>query len=164
MRKIYFVLAVSFLISPLAYAAGGKGMTWAAQLHDSTFGIDRVGCQLGATACNAYVGDTSCSLSRPVLCIKTDNSPRPPYIFTPSAFYDGWTAGHIATTVPIPGSALSTPTTGDAICSASFGANWKMAEFHNGGGGWAFRAFGNVRNDQRFWVRISDQPANCWNP
>lgn len=29
-------------------------------------------------------------------------------------------------------------------------------------GGWAFWAYGNVRDDTRFWVRINDQPANCW--
>jgi hypothetical protein len=39
-----------------------------------------------------------------------------------------------------------------------------MAEFHdNRIGGWGFRAYGNVRNDLHFWVKINDQPANCWN-
>jgi hypothetical protein len=167
MRKTPFILVLAFIVSPVTYAAGGNGMTWAKQSHDSNFGIDRVGCQLPGSSpadCNAYVGDTSCKLSRPVLCLKTDNSPRPPYPFITSAFYDGWAKGHIATTMPIQGTALVTATTGDAFCNATFGNGWKMAEFHNGDGGWAFRAYGNVRDDQRFWVRISDQPANCWNP
>lgn len=31
-------------------------------------------------------------------------------------------------------------------------------------GGWSFAAYGYVRNDTRFWVRIIGQNANCWNP
>jgi hypothetical protein len=37
-----------------------------------------------------------------------------------------------------------------------------MAEFHDGWG-WGFWAKGNIESDQRFWVYINDQQANCWN-
>jgi hypothetical protein len=30
-------------------------------------------------------------------------------------------------------------------------------------GGWTLWAFGNLRDDTRYWVHINDQPANCWN-
>lgn len=165
MRTPHFFL-LAFLVSPLVHAAGGNGMTWTLLSHDSTLGVDQVNCNNGAAdGCNAYQGETSCKLSRPVLCLKVDNSKRPTYTAWPSEFYDGWAAGHIATTMPIQGIALSSPTAGDQFCQATFGAGWKMAEFHdNRVGGWGFRAYGNVRNDQHFWVRISDQPANCWNP
>jgi hypothetical protein len=85
----------------------------------------------------------------------------------------------------------TSPYTGDNICKTTFGDGWKMAEHHDGkyvsgmglnyiygntswnsvspwpasgllSGGWSFYAYGNVRNDMRYWVRINDQPANCW--
>lgn len=155
-----------FFITPSVYAVGGNGMTWVKLSHDNTLGIDQVNCNSGAPdGCNAYEGETSCKLSRPVLCIKVDHSLRPPYKPSGSGYYDGWAGGHIATTMPIQGIALSTPKAGDRFCQATFGDGWRMAEFHdNRGGGWGFRAYGNVRNDQRFWVKNKDQPANCWNP
>jgi hypothetical protein len=109
-----------------------------------------------------------------------------------AAYYHGWAGGHIATTLPTVGSSIApplinglintSPYTGDNICKTAFGAGWKMAEHHDGKyisgmglnsawsnsglltGGWAFYAYGNVRDDMRYWVRINDQPANCWNP
>lgn len=158
-------LGTGALSSSSAHAEAGKGMTWGKQSHDSNLGIDQVGCQNGTPGgCNAYRGETSCLLSRPVLCIRVDGSVRPPYVASGGEFYDGWAAGHIATTTPIPGYALYAQEAGDQICQDSFGAGWRMAEFHdNRVGGWGFRAYGNVRTDTRFWVRINDQPANCWN-
>jgi hypothetical protein len=29
-------------------------------------------------------------------------------------------------------------------------------------GGWGFLGYGNIASGSRFWVAISDQPANCW--
>jgi hypothetical protein len=111
----------------------------------------------------------------------------------PDAFYRGWAGGHIATTTPVAGSSLGSAAQADAFCQTAFGAGWRMAEFHDGryisgmrhdrhygnqrhwhsdspwneeatqAGGWAFWAYGNVRDDTRFWVRINDQKANCWN-
>jgi len=37
-----------------------------------------------------------------------------------------------------------------------------MAEFHDGKGGWGFVAHGHINTTSRFWVRINDQPGNCW--
>lgn len=64
--------------------------------------------------------------------------------------------------MPVPGFSLLSPQAGDALCLATHGPGWRMAEFHDGWG-WGLRAFGNVREDTRFWVRINDQKANCWN-
>ena len=169
MKKLLLILATvaTVLVSP-AYATGGKGMTWVKALHDANFGIDRVAC----VNCNAYQGDTSCKTSLPVLCIRVDNSPRPPYIALPTTgvvgnpeFYDGWAGGHLTTTTPVLGTTLTSAATGDKLCATSFGAGWRMAEFHdNRVGGWGLRAYGNIRDDTNFWVKINDQPANCWNP
>lgn len=107
-------------------------------------------------------------------------------------FYRGWAGGHLATTLPVVGSSIGSSESADAACAAAFGTGWRMAEFHDGrylpgmkhdrhygsarywnsaspwsaqdsrAGGWAFWAYGNVRDDTRFWVRIDDQRANCW--
>lgn len=166
MKGMRLTMLALLLAAPLAHAADGKGMTWSKLSHNSHLAIDQVGCNGGAPdGCNPYQGDTSCKSIRPVLCLKTDNSPRPPYTPDNSEFYDGWAGGHIATTLPIRGDALLSRSVADKMCSASFGSGWRMAEFHdNPSGGWGFRAYGNVRSDQHFWVSVNDQRANCWNP
>ncbi len=73
-----------------------------------------------------------------------------------------------------------------SIIELIFSAGWRVAEFHDGiyiegmggttysgaswtqnaglqqSGGWDFHSYGDVRNDIRFWVHISDQPSTCW--
>ena len=95
-----------------------KGVTFIKADHDSEFGIDLVGCRNwldpNGMNCNAYEGDTLCSQRLPVLCIKEDNTPRPPYyIYGNGAaleayYYRGWNRGHITTTVPVRGSRFAT--------------------------------------------------------
>lgn len=62
---------------------GGEklGMTWIQYRHLEKFGIDLIGCDNGVK-CNAGVGDTDCNIHLPVICTKTDYSPRPPYVVT----------------------------------------------------------------------------------
>lgn len=137
---------------------GGKGMTWAKLGHDPTRGVDHLGC----AHCDAYAGDTPCTLSLPVVCIRQDGSPAPAGLSVD--FHNGWTHGHIATTRPIHGTALTSLQTANQLCADNFGPGWRMAEFHDGSGGWNWYAYGNVRGDMRMWVYINDQPSNCWNP
>jgi hypothetical protein len=63
----------------------------------------------------------------------------------------------------IPGAILTSQEQGDAICADTFGDGWRLAEFHDGGGGWTFWAAGSIPTGTRFWVAINDQPANPWN-
>jgi len=137
--------------------SGGKAMTWTKNSHNSSFGTDHVGC----TTCNAYTGDTMCTAFLPVLCIKQDGSPKPSSLSVD--FHNGWAGGHIATTHAIQGTTLTSLQVANQFCVDSFGSGWRMAEFHDGKGGWNWHVFGNVRQDTRFWVHINDQPSNCWN-
>jgi hypothetical protein len=177
---------------------GKKGMTWAKATHDDRLGIDLVSCyghplvggSPGGSPCNAYDGDTSCSESLPILCIKLDGSLRPPYAITSpghamsAEFYRGWAGGHIQLTAPIQGLELTSLDTANAMCRAAFGDGYRMAEFHDSrwvpgmgsdryfgdtwpvehlrGGGWHWYAYGDIRDDTRFWVSINDQTSNCW--
>jgi trypsin len=127
-----------------------KGMTWGkfygldAQLDPlSSRGLDRVGCWgeplMSGAACNAYQGDTACTESRPMLCVKQDGSPRPAYAMQGSAsamsveYYNGWANGELKlTTLSVPGYWLTSKAEADRICGALLGSAWRMAEFHDG--------------------------------
>jgi hypothetical protein len=155
-RRFWTLVLTLSLLPAMALAASGNGLTWAKSSHDSTLGTDKVGC----SGCNAYVGDTSCTTALPVLCIKFDGSPNPGIATT---YYNGWTKGHIALTTPVRGDKLFSLTYADYVCELHFGAGYQMAEFHDGGGGWNWHAYGNVDSSSRFWFYIDDQPGNCWN-
>ncbi len=161
---ILLIGASLFPQSLSADESAGKGLTWVKHRHSQELRIDYVGCG----GCNAYQGDTSCREARPILCLKVDHSPRPPYEITgedhamPKEYYQGWAAGTIALTASVIGMTLESRGYADAICREQLGDGYRMAEFHDGNGGWNFWAFGNVPSDSRFWVAIDDQPANCW--
>ncbi|MFY2560159.1 flagellar hook-length control protein [Corallococcus terminator] len=151
-----WMMMIALMVAPTAWASGGFAMTWQKLSHSS--GVDHIGCWY----CDAYVGDTSCSVALPVLCIQQDASPVPPGVVTD--FYNGWAQGNVATTLPVKGSSLTSLAAANQLCANSFGAGWRMAEFHDGAGGWNWYAYGNVRTDTRFWLHINDTAANCWNP
>jgi hypothetical protein len=141
-----------------AIAAGGLGLTWGKYLHDPSLGIDRVG--IFGTG-NPYVGDTSCTVKLPVLCLNVDGSPRPNYAIPatggggPPEFYSGWVEGHIATTKPVKGTLLTSPAAGDQQCVVSFGTGWRMAEWHDGKyvlGMDATNFYGNTSNSSSTWA------------
>ena len=177
----------------------GSGLTWGKVSHDAALGIDRVHCwgapavpaEAGGPGCNPYQGDTSCDTALPVLCLKRDGSPRPPYAITCQAhamsaeFYCGWAGGEIRLTPPIVGAQLESQAETDALCASYFGVGFGMAEHHDGlyvtgmdedtffgdtwpsldelsSGGWGFFALGDIDPSQRFWVAINDQLGNCW--
>lgn len=156
-----------------------RGMTWVKHSHNNTNGQDSVGCYdydystspATPLACDPYTGDTSCAASRPILCIRQDGSGS--CGFTPS-FYNGWAKGNLGLTASVTGTALTSLAVANGYCAAQFGVGWRMAEFHDGGGGWGFTAYSNLNDlytrghashtfDRRFWVHINDQPGNCWN-
>jgi len=119
---------------------------------------------------NAYTGDTTVDKYLPVLCLNVDYQPAPAgYSFD---FYNGWARGKVRATGAVRGDALAaSEAAGDILCANTFGAGWELAEFHDGrygsefeqSGGWSFWAAGSLIAGTRFWVAISDQPANAWN-
>jgi hypothetical protein len=132
---------------------GGKAMTW------TTIGQNNDVAHVGGdTQTNAYNGDTSISATLPMLCIKQDGRAVPAGV-TPD-FYNGWAKGEIRLTESIQGTNLTSRAAADGVCADRFGAAWRMAEFHDGNGGWTWYANGQVN---RFWTAINDQAANPWN-
>lgn len=138
--------------------AARRGLTWTKVSHHFATGTDKFNC----SGCDPYVGNSLCTESHPVLCLRTDGSANPGLSI---GFYDGWIGGNVGLTAPIRGDQLLSSAGADAVCAAAFGPGWVMAPFHHPQGGWGWSSRGNVTagpND-RLWVRIDNQPANCWN-
>ncbi len=142
-----------------------KGTTWVVmrQMDGVTFvGSDR--------QTNPYRGDTGCGTPLPLLCFVRDFS-TPPTSIRGFDYSDGWAGGRVRATVPVAGTTLQSEAAADQLCEATFGPGYRMAEFHDGGygaqigdiSGWDFWAYGGLNNNQRYWVKIKDQPANFWN-
>ncbi|GMU06373.1 hypothetical protein ASNO1_26260 [Corallococcus caeni] len=113
------------------------------------------------TVTNAYQGDTTINTFLPALCLKKDGRPAPSGITYD--YYQGWAGGEVKLTRPFPASVLTSAALADTLCEEEFGAGYRMAEFHDGDGGWNFWAEGTLGTSSRFWVAINNQPANPWN-
>jgi hypothetical protein len=115
-------------------------------------------------SCDPYEGDTSCAEAHPILCFLPVGLPAPETSFE-FGFYSGWTGGRLASSSPVVGTRLTSQSVADAICAEQFGDGFRMAEFHDGNGGWAFVGYADdesVNTSSRNWLRIDDQSANCW--
>jgi len=114
-------------------------------------------------SCNPYEGDTSCRTVLPIACYRASGAAAPPNL--EQDFYKGWTNGELGATQPIMGAILKSEADASARCEAELGAGWRMAEFHDGNGGWGLQGERQrgLRGGTRYWVRINDQRGNCWN-
>ena len=82
--------------------------------------------------CNTISGDTPCSMSLPILCIKKMNFKRPCYKLPADGYYVGWSEGYLQVTTPITGTRLTSTYAADKICENQFGVGYRIAEFHDG--------------------------------
>jgi hypothetical protein len=155
-RSLGATTSRSVAVGPGGGTATHAGMTWRVLEQRGAF------VHVGSDAVtNPYNGDTSSAAALPILCLNQDGRGGPSWITFD--FYNGWAAGEVQLTGPVLGSALTSRAAADTICAASFGAGFRMAEFHDGAGGWTWWAQGVPNPTSRFWVAIDDQPANPWN-
>ena len=151
----------------------GFGLTFVAAPNDANMPADvaSIGChgepapldQPHQSSCNPYKGDTSCRTVLPVLCLKPGHLAQLPGV--KSDFYHGWTGATLSATQPVMGAILESEVIASARCEKELGAGWRMAEFHDGQGGWGLlgvRGTG-LGSSTRYWVHINDQGGNCWN-
>jgi hypothetical protein len=136
--------------------SGHAGMTW--RLIERNGSYSHVGVD---DQSNPYSGDTNPAVSLPILCVRIDGRAPPPGITFD--FYNGWVAGELRLTAPVSGLSMTSRAVSDGYCASSFGQGFRMAEFHDGGGGWTYWGQGVLSGASRFWVAIDDQPANPWN-
>jgi hypothetical protein len=153
-------------IVPASCSQPQNGMTWIHSASNGQIGTITVGCN----GCDPYLGDTPCTHQIPLLCISKPTPAFPlPVSLNNADQYNLWAGGVIATSQPVAGSTFANTAAANAYCVAQFGANWRVAEFHDGWG-WNFQAYGGTVGaptvpSTRFWVYINDQPAaNCWSP
>jgi len=148
----------------------GHGLTFAVAKESTPTGVAHLSChgepaeldQPHEKSCNPYKGDTSCRTVLPVLCISEASASEPPGV--KSHFYQGWTGATLAATQPVMGAVLDSLGTASARCSKELGPGWRMAEFHDGKGGWGLqgKAGSGLGAQARCWVHINDQRGNCW--
>ena len=188
-----FIFSVCILFGVLE-STSNRGMTWAVNSgwYDPILNLDAVSCSscnayVGDTSCNnklPILCVSSCTFKRPpynpIGC--TTCAIRPP---DAPAFYDGWSGGMFKLSSPVLGTSLLSYTNMNNICQQQFGSSFIVADhgmgkyvpgmsstafFYNTwptttrSGGWGARGYGNLNTTSRFWVYISGQPANCWNP
>lgn len=158
---------VKLAVEAPAPVPGKKGMTWGvSEPPVRQSGIVLVSChgqpRIGGASCDAYQGDTACSAALPVLCVADDRWPLPPALKGATNLHRGWAHGRVALSQPVRGDALTSSSQADAQCVAEFGAGWRMAEHHDGGGSWSYYAAGSLGTATRFWVAIDDATGNCW--
>jgi Pilin (bacterial filament) len=146
----------------------GKALTWGVYAYDTLRNVSTVHCWSTPSAptpnggCNPYIGDTERTATLPILCFIPLGLPAPAGLPNPNNFYSGWSGGQVALSSPVRGSQLRSLAQADAFCANELGHGWRMAEFHDGRGGWGFRAYGYIANTTRFWVHINDQKSNPW--
>lgn len=140
-------------------ADGAKGMTWSV-LKKTEPDLYLVTCKAGSPdGCDAYHGETQCTQSLPILCLRKNGSPQPKDLETDQ--YSQWAGAEIDASIEVMGTQLTSRETADAICSR-LGSDWRMAEFHDGWA-WGFWAKGrNIPDTRHFWVAIDGQESNCW--
>lgn len=156
-------------------AASGYGLSYAVPAdrskippdiaYVSCHGEPRLMDQPYRNSCNPYKGDTSCRVVLPVLCIQPGSAR--PLQEAEGHHYNGWTGGTLASTRPVMGAVLTSVQAASARCEAELGRGWRMAEFHDGPGGWEMQGQlkpgATLDGRTRYWVHINDQPGNCWN-
>ena len=149
-----------------ALTCDGEGMTFLQYKQPSAEGTIMVSCGDVNGDCDPWEGDTACTEARPVLCLKWTGESAP-------AGETPWFAGTTDITAPVQGCALTSLAVANALCEETFGPDWRMAEFHDGGAGdagaitptgnTALAAYGSWTTSMRLWVFINDQPGgNCF--
>jgi hypothetical protein len=131
-------------------------------------------CSLPGSAlskCDPFQGDHPCKEPLPLLCYRDLGAPEPDLagIVRPGlGAREKWSGGEANITPPVPGEAFQTIAEADAHCARTFGAGWRVADWHLAPNGYDFLA--RVDDPARFeggrvraWIDIKDQPyATCW--
>lgn len=110
--------------------------------------------------CDPHAGDSLCSTEVPLGCYREGNAP--PMKTHQGAFQNNFVGGDINITEPVAGDQFNTLSEASDYCIKSFGSDWRVLSFHEGGGS-AILAHGDLPPKTRMWVDVKDKPdANCW--
>lgn len=122
------------------------------------------GNDIGEPDCNPWSGDQPCDRELPLLCLADRNLKAPNDAQTDNWRRRFWSGGEVAASPPARGDRFETIAEADRDCASLFGPEWRVADFHAGGGGWGFAARGDGREfSGQYWIDIRDQPyGTCW--
>lgn len=140
---------------------GNKGITFEAIAGNDDAFI-HAGCggdEAGVPACEPNGGDTECNTSLPIMCLRDIQAPVPANLENTQH----WSGAIAAFSSPVRGDDFRSIRDADLFCQTQFGQQWRVATFHDGGGGQLI-AFGSSPPElQRFWIDIK-QPddSTCW--
>jgi|GEM_PF-2653465 len=126
--------------------------------------ISHLTCRGGAkfSPCNPKSGDTKCDIELPVACFHDLRASLPDNLRDEPAVAHFWSGGELAYSKPVQGFDFETVNDVNRFCAQSFGQDWRVANWHDGGGS-EIAALGDIQSDQRVWVDIKDQPyGTCW--
>jgi len=156
-------LGMSLAFPAISSQAQDQGLTLGSTIRGETAadGTALLVCDKSSDdqrTCNPVIGDHMCEDEKPLLCFLDIQASAPTYLDDP----EYWSGGIVASTDEVSGNAFETISEAHAYCAKIFGKDWRVAGFHDGGGG--IRAYGNVgETPRRFWVDIKTQPdATCW--
>jgi hypothetical protein len=135
-----------------------KGTTWRALRNVGSY--TRVSRDAQT---NSIVGDTDAVTALPMLCVSQVGLEEPDWLFSNNFGLGVWLGGELRITSPIQGFSLSSRAMADGICANLFGSDFRMADIADGANVNAFWGLGYVSNSQRFWIAVSNNPANPWN-
>ncbi|HBH90275.1 hypothetical protein [Ponticaulis sp.] len=141
-----------------------SGTTFLATPIPNTDEIVRLGCSdpQGNSLCNPYVGDTQCSTELPLACLHEEFRSAPEGLVAEN-LQGAWTGASISFTEPVAGDLIDTQSDGHALCQASFGADWRMVNIHDGLMIDEILGMGSLAAPTSVWVDSQNQRyGNCW--
>ena len=155
-------MALSLCLAPSEH----RGVTFR-EFHNKSIGEDMSWLQCNSDfsqpGCDPFSGDLSCKEAVPLGCFKPgDRQPDVARLKRLDLPIDSFSGGTVRMTEPIAAATFPTLASANAVCSARFGAGWRVLSYHEGGGG-GIVSFSRIPPKSRMWVDIVDQPhANCW--
>jgi len=110
--------------------------------------------------CDPHAGDNLCSTEVPLGCYREGNAP--PMNIQNDFIQSKYVGGSIEVTKPVAGDKFGSLMEASEFCTKSFGPDWRVLSFHEGGGQFIL-AHGGLTPKTRMWVDVKDYPAaNCW--
>ena len=110
--------------------------------------------------CDPHAGDNLCSTEVPLGCYREGNAS--PMNIQNDFIQSKYVGGSIEVTKPVAGDKFGSLMEASEFCAKSFGPDWRVLSFHEGGGQ-IILAHGDLTPKTRMWVDVKDYPAaNCW--
>ncbi|PHS34773.1 MAG: hypothetical protein COA91_13960 [Robiginitomaculum sp.] len=145
----------------------GKGVTYfngRSTFNHLPAGVHAVSCSRNkiyqSVNCNLFKGDTACDTPLPLVCFHDLGLPVPDKFAVGTPF---WSGGNVALTRKRRGDNFKTIAEAHAFCRLEFGAEWRVASFHDSSRGVITSSVPVSGPKGSAWVDIKDQPyATCW--